>query len=663
MTKQIQRSKIESLQTKTLANAADTFCRTLSNLTLRAPFNTSVKLCASVHSVSNAARPSLTLRMPQGATKGASSRYDHRRFGVWRLAVFVNAAGSTSAPPHRTRRVVAVVLLAIVGFVATLFVRGRETLSIPYFTTPLGVVRAPLPYRIVSFHRGRADKRLIQLAAQLGFNGVQFQIEGSNVEGIQEFADRDRLEHLVDFCHARGMQVTVWVHELSDLPSLFSDDYLGPIRVDNEALWKAIDQRYEWILGTAVPNVDGLVLTTVETQVNATYTPVMLKLVKLLDDKCRQHGKTLTVRTFVWYPDELEDVMATIRQMPADIPVMSKAVPQDWQMRGGHAAEIGAVGDRPQIIEWDVEGEYFLHNAVANCMVDRLKEQFDYGLKKNVQGICVRVDRADDNVLFEPSEVNLWALGLLAAGTTDSTDEIWARWSKFRYGDYGDRAAAAVVEALKPTGKVVEELLSIGPFTFGDTRYFPYTNYRLSKSPLWLPDDAYFNFNWQMWRWDPAFEAQHKQATIGDPAFVNEVARQKAAALKVADECLQKLEAARGLLPKREFDILHTRLMSNKVQLQFRTPMALAALHIRQYVAARELNQPAAARQALLAYNQDLTDLKRIAQDLEFMPAARTLRYLGKDWPVEGPLIGPWVTEGAVLREWADAAASRPADY
>ena len=39
---------------------------------------------------------------------------------------------------------------------------------------------------------------------------------------------------------------------------------------------------------------------------------------------------------------------------------MSKAVPQDWQMRGENAAEIGKVGDRPQIIEYDVAGEYFL---------------------------------------------------------------------------------------------------------------------------------------------------------------------------------------------------------------------------------------------------------------------------------------------------------------
>ena len=35
------------------------------------------------------------------------------------------------------------------------------------FSVPMGQVREPLKYRIVSFHRGRADKNLILLAKQL----------------------------------------------------------------------------------------------------------------------------------------------------------------------------------------------------------------------------------------------------------------------------------------------------------------------------------------------------------------------------------------------------------------------------------------------------------------------------------------------------------------
>ena len=128
------------------------------------------------------------------------------------------------------------------------------------------------------------------------------------------------------------MKVTVWVHELSDLPDEYSPDYLGPVTVDNQELWDVIDDRYEWILGQALPQVDGLVLTVVETQFNATEAEIMHKLVTLIDQKCRKYGKQLTVRTFVWKPDELEGVMTPIQTLPDDIVVMSKIVPQDWQI-------------------------------------------------------------------------------------------------------------------------------------------------------------------------------------------------------------------------------------------------------------------------------------------------------------------------------------------
>ena len=116
---------------------------------------------------------------------------------------------------------------------------------------------------------GRTRRRLIKLAYQLGFNGVQFQIEGSNELGIRDFAERDAQEHLVDYCHSLGMQVTLWVHELSDLPGAWMPEYPGAVAESNDKLWKILEDRYEWILTKAVPNVDGLALTVVETQVRA----------------------------------------------------------------------------------------------------------------------------------------------------------------------------------------------------------------------------------------------------------------------------------------------------------------------------------------------------------------------------------------------------------
>lgn len=524
--------------------------------------------------------------------------------------------------------------------------RAGAAWQVPTFTIPMGKVRQPLPYRIVSFHRGRADKNLIKLAAQLGFNGVQFQIEGSNEGGIAEFAQRNAREGLIDYCHSLGMQVTVWVRELADLPGPWMPEHLGDIREDNDQLWAAIDERYQWILSEAIPGVDGLVLTVVETQVRATATPIMRRIVDIVNRQCKNHGKYLMVRTFVWHPDELAGVMGAIDELPRDMVIMSKVVPQDWQMRGTHAAEIGAVGGRPQIVEYDVAGEYFLKGDVANCFPDIIKRQFDYGLTKNVQGICVRVDRDDFNILHQPQEVNLWALGLLASGTTDNVEDIWNRWATYRYGEKAAGAETAdgggggggVVKALKPTGEVVAELLSIGPFTHGDTRDFP---------PL--PDDYVFDKNWQNWRWDNRYREFYQRLEAGDPALIATIREQKFAGIDRARRCLADLEAARSTLDPADYDILRTKLQSNLFQSRFRMPMVLAALHFR---AMKNTPSLEFQRQWLAAYRRNLAEVRALADELSAL-------YPPGDEEAAGGVDGGVGGEGRGGPRWVDHRGRR----
>ena len=508
---------------------------------------------------------------------------------------------------------------------------STELVGRPPVHVELGKVRPPLQYRIVSFHRGRADKRLIRLAADLGFNGVQFQIEGSTVRGISDFAKRDADEHLVDFCHSLGMQVTLWVHELSDVPPAWMPDWLGMMTVDNQAYWTLLSDRYDWVLHDAVPNVDGLCLTVVETQIRATNTPVLLKLVDLLRQKTSKYGKSLQVRTFVWYPDEYDSVMSAVDQLPKDTVIMSKCVPQDWQLRGMDAAEIGHVGGRPQIEEFDIEGEYFRRNAVANCMPALLKRQLDHAMENHISGICVRVDRDDDEVLNQPSEVNLWTLGMLAGGTTNNLDDVWKQWATNRFGAPN---AAGIRRALEPTGDVVAEMLSIGPFAFGDTRQFPPNG-----------DDDVFGQLLQNYWWDPkTYGAVHEAAESGDPAFTSAVAAGKAAAAQSAELSLQNLELLQGTLTPQDYAILHTKLVTNQAQLAFRAPMALAVLHYRRFVTTENEDERARMDTAL---QQDIATIRRIALPIYGPPT--DLEYLGQTWHV-GP---PEDVDRDAIYQWA----------
>jgi hypothetical protein len=273
-----------------------------------------------------------------------------------------------------------------------------------------------------------------------------------------------------------------------------------------------------------------------------------------------------------------------------------------------------------------------LLNNVANCMVDRLKSQFDYGLTKNVRGICARVDRQDGtlppdrenaSILFEPNEVNLWTLGMLAAGATNDPEEIWKRWATYRYGE---QAAPAVIAALKPTSQVVAELLSVGPFTYGDTR-----GTFIKGAPSYYvaqPHDDIFSQNWQMWRWDASYVPILNRINSGDPAFIDELRQQKTAALQTANQCLADLERAKPLLPLKEYQILYTKLLTNKIQLEYRTQAALAALHYRQPTTAESRK----------SYQQDLAVIRALADSLHSFPKATTFDYLGKHWQVNYPL-------------------------
>jgi len=501
---------------------------------------------------------------------------------------------------------------------------GSAAASPLLFHVPVGRVHAPLPYRIISFHRGRVDKDLIRLAASLGFNGVQIQLEGSTVQGLIDLARRDAAEHIFDYCHQLGMQVTVWVHEFNDFPAEWMPEYQGPFSVDNPRIWADLDARYDWVLGQAIPQADGLVLTVVETGTRATQTPELLQLTSVIAGKCQKYHKTFMARTFVWYPEEFASVMGAVARMPADTIIMSKIVPQDWQMRGTFAREIGAVGGRPQIIEYDIAGEYFLKNQVANCMPALLKTHFDYGQQHAQQGICVRVDRDEANVLHQPSEVNLWTLGMLAAGASDNLDEIWEAWATYRFGK---AAAAGVVRALKPTEAVVSEMLSIGPFAFGDTRHFPPLGNETGV-------DDFLGQNHQNWRWDSRYLPWYRQAETGDPAFAAQVQAGKNQALQMADNCLANLQEVRGALAPEDYAILYTRLLTNKVQLSWRAPMALAVLHYRHLLAInpRRRTERRAAAAVLAA---DLAAIRQAALPVYDPP--QKMDYRDRTWLVGVP--------------------------
>ena len=402
-----------------------------------------------------------------------------------------------------------------------------------------GATQAPLPYRIVSFNHCPVDMELVKVAKEAGYNGVQIQTEDGTVKPLQAFAEYDRRAHLIENCHKLGMEVSVWIHELNDIPAEFllqrDTNHLQPgevvckyhfagnqsivINMDDPKLWALLDKRYDYFLHDLIPDVDALVLTVTETQVHATNPALFNRLVRFLNEKCRQYGKKLHVRTFVWHPDDLDNLMSAVRALPQDVVVMSKCVPQDWHLRSIDAPELGQVGQHAQIEEWDVEGEYFGLNKLVNCMPALLQRQLAHGLSKGIRGVCVRADRGHQSVLHQPSEVNLWALGLLASGRAATADDVWKTWAVQRYGR---QAGPAVIPALLHSTDVVQEALYIEPFYFFDPRL-----------PLGLAGekDPFQHFANPHY-WSQEYMPLHDRLVMGDPAEIILVESHKRAALE-----------------------------------------------------------------------------------------------------------------------------------
>ena len=179
-------------------------------------------------------------------------------------------------------------------------------------------------------------------------------------------------------------------------------------------------------------------------------------------------------------------------------------------------------------------------------------------------------------------------------------------------------------QALKPTGDVIAEMLSIGPFTHGGHGEFP---------PL--PDRAMLDQNWQNWQWNAAFVPAYNKAKAGDAQLVAEIAKQKDAAASHAGQSHAQLDQVKNDLPADEYHNLRTRLVSNQIQLEFRTPMVMAMLHFRQAVNARTVPQRTAA---LDLYHKDLAQVRAIAVRLAANPPAEMADFMQRKWPLGVPL-------------------------
>jgi hypothetical protein len=98
----------------------------------------------------------------------------------------------------------------------------------------------------------------------------------------------------------------------------------------------------------------------------------------------KNRGKRLVVRDFIYTKEEQEQFAEALKVIPQEVVLSLKNTPHDFYPTFPDNPLIGRVGERPQWIEYDVNGQYFGWGVVPSIMFDDIEHRLAYGLDHKV---------------------------------------------------------------------------------------------------------------------------------------------------------------------------------------------------------------------------------------------------------------------------------------
>ncbi|MGE4465211.1 MAG: hypothetical protein AB7D32_09570 [Sphaerochaeta sp.] len=144
-----------------------------------------------------------------------------------------------------------------------------------------------------------------------------------------------------------------------------------------------------------------------------------------------RHGKKLVVRDFSYYADEQNGIRSGLLDLPEDVIISIKNVPQDYYQTFPNNKLIGHVGAHEQWIEYETYGEYYGWGVTPVSMLEDIQDRMRYCLENGADGISTRIDweAMPNHSTFEtPSQVNLYAVAQLGVNIDTPLRDIYCRW-------------------------------------------------------------------------------------------------------------------------------------------------------------------------------------------------------------------------------------------
>lgn len=323
-------------------------------------------------------------------------------------------------------------------------------------------------------------RRAIAVAAEHKVNHIQLTHDiVMYLKHINNNPTRERqVNDLVDQAHRRGMEAFVMIHTISYLPSRFLTGHRA--NLDDPRFWTYEREQYQTVFRKC-PNIDGIALSFGDAchyhiyndnQVSSAMTPSerLLQYIETVWEVCDSLGKTLYVRDWAGSGATVEAIM----RAPAGVRVMTKSDIGDWQQTDPHNPLLGAFGDRHQIVEMDLCGEYLGRSWVHWGAPEYVAYRLRHALSRGVKGAVGRVDAFDlghhlealpygvpssvggTHALGTPNDVNIFAFCRLLENPDADPEGLWQEWAAARFGE---RAAPYVVSALRRSFEIADTVL------------------------------------------------------------------------------------------------------------------------------------------------------------------------------------------------------------
>lgn len=436
----------------------------------------------------------------------------------------------------------------------------------------------PAPVRGWMVHGTDRPYFLSVLAAAKRYGINHLEIAGNNPTFSEEFTEYPKQTALIEEVAAlgkkQGLNVYVWIREFNVRTRDLKTD---PATPEGAAFWKGRQDALRAAL-KGMPSLAGVIMSygSTPTEIwNVNGDAFWQKMtqperIRFTTEKFRdvavgEFHKQMYVRDFNHSPNQLHWLVEGLKD-ETGIGMHSKAEPQDWQFFYPHSFSQGAYGKTPQIVEFDLAGEYWGCSTVPVSLVEYLKYRWTYDRAKGARGVVGRIDRDNERALGMPSEINLYAHSVLMQKPETSAQAIYDGWNTTRFGLKGEPS-----RRLTEIYRRCTQVAKLQYYTLG---------FWAPKSQTTLPDSMR-SFESSLKgkstaQWDPAAKPLETELLNPTPDTVQHILRDKAEAVRLAELNLSEIGKLKSALRPADYALFEGQLVYMRDQAAVWEAMAKA---------------------------------------------------------------------------------------